>query len=199
MYLSPKKQRFVDYIQSFTSNSGRPPTFVEIMDGLGIRSLGTINWYVTELEKEGVIKRMRGPNGKRALSVLEQKLKITLPLLGIVQAGYPLDVFETDERIEVPPVYAKTGNYVLRVHGESMLGDHIMEGDHIIVKDSQTAVNGELVIAYVNNEATLKRYHPEKDHIKLRPSNPAFDIIRVQPDDDFRIGGIVLAVMRHFS
>ena len=199
MYLSPKKQRFVNYIQSFTSNSGRPPTFVEIMDGLGIRSLGTINWYVTELEKEGVIKRMRGPNGKRALSVLEQKLKITLPLLGIVQAGYPLDVFETDERIEVPPVYAKTGNYVLRVHGESMLGDHIMEGDHIIVKDSQTAVNGELVIAYVNNEATLKRYHPEKDHIKLRPSNPAFDIIRVQPDDDFRIGGIVLAVMRHFS
>lgn len=199
MYLSPKKQRFVNYIQSFTDTSGRPPTFVEIMTGLGIRSLGTINWYVTELEKEGVIRRMRGHNGKRALSVLEQNLGITLPLLGLVQAGYPLQVFDTSEHIEVPLSYARGNNYVLRVRGDSMLGDQIREGDYIIVRDTQTASRGELVIAYVNNEATLKRYYPEDNHIKLHPSNPEFEIIHVTPEDDFRIGGIVLGVMRSFT
>ena len=71
MHLSIKKKRFITYIKNFTNNTGRPPTFVEIMDGLGISSLGTINWYVTELEKEGFIKRIRGSNGKRALCILE--------------------------------------------------------------------------------------------------------------------------------
>ena len=74
-YLSPKKQNFVDFIRDFTHENNRPPTFVEIMSGLNIRSLGTINWYVNELEKEDVIRRMKGKNGKRALSVLEQNTK----------------------------------------------------------------------------------------------------------------------------
>ena len=93
-YLSPKKQRFVDFIKNFTKKHNRPPTFVEIMSGLDISSLGTINWYVNELEKGHVIRRMKGKNGKRALSVLEQHIDNQLPLLGIIAAGYPLEVFQ---------------------------------------------------------------------------------------------------------
>ena len=104
-YLSPKKQRFVDFIQYFTVNNNRPPTFVEIMSGLSISSLGTINWYVNELEQEGVLQRMRGKNGKRALSLLEQHIDNRLPLLGLIAAGHPLEVFENSEYMDVPPQY----------------------------------------------------------------------------------------------
>ena len=96
-YISPKKQRFVDFIRDFTNDNNRPPTFVEIMSGLDIRSLGTVNWYVNELEKEDVIRRMKGKNGKRALSVLEQRIQNRLPLLGLIAAGHPLDVLEDSE------------------------------------------------------------------------------------------------------
>ena len=199
MYLSPKKQNFVNYIQSFTYNNGRPPTFVEIMTGLKIKSLGTIHWYVTELEKEGVIKRTRGHQGKRALSILEQNLRITLPLLGIVQAGYPLEVFEDVEQIEVPQAYTDENNFVLKVRGDSMIDDHIQEDDYIIVKETKTANNGELVIAYINDDATLKRYYKKKNKIELHPANTNFDIIDIHPEDDFRIGGKVLSVLRKYN
>ena len=96
-YISPKKQRFVDYIRDFTHTNNRPPTFVEIMSGLNIRSLGTISWYVNELEKEDVIRRIKGKNGKRALSVLEQHIQNRLPLLGLIAAGYPMEVLENIE------------------------------------------------------------------------------------------------------
>ena len=198
MYLSPKKQKFVDYIQKFIYENGRPPTFIEIMSGLNIKSLGTIHWYVTELEKEGVIKRTRGFRGKRALSIIEKNFKITLPLLGIVQAGYPLEVFENEEQIEVPPEYIDDSNFVLKVRGDSMIEEHIQEGDFIIVQETQSVKNGELVIAYVNNEATLKRFYKKKNKVELHPANSEFEIITVTSKDNFRIGGKVLSVIRKY-
>ena len=199
MNLSPKKRNFVNYIQGFTSKNGRPPTFVEIMNGLKIKSLGTIHWYVTELEKEGVITRTRGHQGKRALSVLEQKLKITLPLLGIVQAGYPLEAIENQEYIEVPKKYINEKNFVLKVRGDSMIDENIQEGDYIIVREKKIAKNGDLVIAYVNDDATLKRYYKKENKIELHPANPSYKIIEINKTDDFRIGGKVLGVMRNYT
>ena len=198
-YLSPKKQRFVDFIQNFTHDNNRPPTFVEIMGGLSIRSLGTINWYVNELEQEGVLQRMRGKNGKRALSLLEQHINNRLPLLGLIAAGHPLEVFEDSEYMDVPPQYIKPENYVLRVNGNSMIDDQIRDGDYVIVKKTETANKGDTVVALVNNEATLKRYYMDDKGIKLHPQNSDFDIINVKPVDDFQINGIVLAVFREYS
>ena len=198
-YISPKKQRFVDFIQDFTHENNRPPTFVEIMGGLDIRSLGTINWYVNELEKEGVLQRIRGKNGKRALSILEQQIQNRLPLLGLIAAGYPLEVFEDSEYMAVPAQYIKPANYVLKVHGNSMIDDQIRDGDYVIVKKVETAHNGETVVALINNEATLKRYYMDDKGIKLHPQNSDFDIINVKPADDFQINGIVLAVFREYS
>ena len=197
--LSPKKQRFVKYISDFTNTHDRPPTFVEIMAGLNILSLGTINWYVNELEKEGVIQRMRGKNGKRALSVLEMHIDNRLPLLGLIAAGYPLEVFENTEYMDVPPQYLKPGNYVLKVNGNSMIDDQIKDGDFVIIKRVETANNGDTVVALVNNEATLKRYYKRKNGIELHPQNSDFDIIRVNSGDDFQINGIVLAVFREYD
>jgi len=198
-YISPKKQRFVNFIRDFTYDNNRPPTFVEIMGGLEIRSLGTINWYVNELEQEGILQRMRGKNGKRALSVLEQHIQNQLPMLGLIAAGYPLEVFEDSEYMDVPPQYLNPENYVLKVNGNSMIDDQIQDGDYIIVKRTETAYNGETVVALVNNEATLKRYYMDDKGIKLHPQNSDFDIINVKPVDDFQINGIVLAVFREYS
>ena len=198
-YISPKKQRFVDFIRDFTYDNNRPPTFVEIMGGLEIRSLGTINWYVNELEQEGILQRMRGKNGKRALSVLEQHIQNRLPLLGLIAAGYPLEVFEDSEYMDVPPQYLNPDNYVLKVNGNSMIEDQVRDGDYIIVKRIETAHNGETVVALVNHEATLKRYYMGDKGIELHPQNSDFDIIHVKPTDDFQINGIVLAVFREYS
>ena len=198
-YISPKKQRFVDFIRNFTDDNNRPPTFVEIMSGLSIRSLGTINWYVNELEKEGMLQRMRGKNGKRALSVLEQRIQNRLPLLGLIAAGYPLDVFEDSEYINVPPQYLKPDNYVLKVNGNSMIDDQVRDGDYVIIKKTETARNGDTVVALINHEATLKCYYIGDEGVELHPQNPDFDIIHVKPADDFQINGIVLAVFREYS
>ena len=197
-YLSPKKKRFVDFVQSFTVNYNRPPTFVEIMDGLDINSLGTINWYVKELEKVGVLKRMNGFNGKRSLSVLERHMDNTLPLLGLIAAGYPLEVFENTESVEVPSSFVHPDNYVLKVNGASMQDDGILDADLVIIKKTETANIGDTVVAYVNDEATLKEYHRTNKQIELHPKNAEFDIIKISKNDDFRIGGIVLGVMRKY-
>jgi len=198
-YISPKKQRFINFIRDFTSKNNRPPTFVEIMSGLDIRSLGTINWYVNELEKEGILERIRGKNGKRGLSILEQRIQNRLPLLGLIAAGYPLDVFENSEYINVPPQYLKSDNYVLKVNGNSMIDDQIKDGDYVIIKRTELARNGDTVVALINHEATLKRYYIDDKGVELHPQNQDFDIIHVQSTDDFKINGIVLAVFREYS
>ena len=198
-YLSPKKQHFVNFIRDFTHENSRPPTFVEIMSGLNIRSLGTVNWYVNELEKENVIQRMKGKNGKRALSVLEQHIHNKLPLLGIIAAGRPMEVFEDSEYMDVPPQYFSAENYVLKVHGNSMIDNQILNGDYIIVKKTEIAINGDTVVALVNNEATLKRYYIKNQGIELHPQNSDFDVIHVKDSDIFQINGIVLAVFREYS
>ena len=197
-YLSPKKQRFIDFVKSFTANQNRPPTFVEIMNGLDINSLGTINWYVKELEKVGVLKRMNGFNGKRSLSVLERHMDNALPLLGLIAAGYPLEVFEDSESVQVPSSFVHPDNYVLKVNGSSMQDDGILDGDLVIIQKTETATNGDTVVAYVNDEATLKEYHQTLKRIELHPKNAEFDIIIINESDDFRIGGIVLGVIRKY-
>ena len=196
--LSPKKKRFVDFIEKFVEERGYPPTFVEIANGLNISSLGTINWYVNALESDGIIERIKGKNGKRSLSVLEQHISNTLPLLGIIAAGYPLDVFENVDYIDIPASFAHPDNYALQVSGSSMIDDNIQDGDIVIIQKAETANQGETIVAYVNEEATLKRYYPTKNGIELHPKNEDFDIIHVKPEDDFRIGGIVLGVIRKY-
>ena len=196
--LSPKKEKFVEFIKEFTSISGRAPTFVEIMEGLNYSSLGTINWYIVELEKEGYIERVKGHNGKRALSILEENIDNQLPLLGVVSAGMPLEVYNHKEYIDVPPSMYKKNNYVLKVNGDSMKEDGILDGDYIIVEKNNIAKEGDNVVAIINGEATLKSYYIGSNGIELHPRNDKYGIIYVNEEDDFRIQGLLKGVFRKY-
>ena len=197
--MSPKKQKFVDYIKLFINNNDRPPTFVEIMDGLGFKSLGTVNWYVVELEKEGLIERIRGNNGKRALSLLEENISNKLPMLGLVAAGMPIEVFDNVEYVDVPSKYINNENYVLKVDGDSMKDDGIIDGDFIVVKKINIAKPGDTIVAIVNGEATLKKYYMGSKGVELHPRNDNFSIIHILPNDELRIQGQVLGVFREYN
>ena len=199
MHLSPKKQNFVNFIQGFTLKRGRPPTFVEIMKGLKFSSLGTINWYIVELEKEGLIKRVKGSNGKRALSILEKNINNKLPMLGLVAAGMPIEVFDNVEYVDVPSKYINDENYVLKVDGNSMIDDGILDGDYIVVKKSQIARAGDTVVAILNGEATLKRYYVGEKGIELHPRNSKYNTIYVSTEDQLYIQGQVLGVFREYN
>mgnify|MGYP001285527402 FL=1 len=197
--LSPKKQNFLDFIKSFISSNDRPPTFVEIMKGLKFSSLGTINWYIVELEKEGLIKRVKGSNGKRALSILEKNIDNRLPMLGLVAAGMPIEVFDNVEYVDVPSKYINDENYVLKVDGNSMIDDGILDGDYIVVKKSEIARAGDTVVAILNGEATLKRYYLGKNGVELHPRNSNYNTIYVSNEDQLYIQGQVLGVFREYN
>ena len=196
--LSPKKQKFINFIKDFTSENHRHPTFVEIMKGLNFSSLGTINWYIVELEKIGMIERVKGFNGKRALSILESKIDNRLPLLGVVSAGVPLEIFDNEEYVDVPAMYCKRNNFVLKVDGDSMIEDGILDGDYIIAKKVQVAQPGDTVIASIDGEATLKRFYIGSNGIELHPRNKKYNIIHVNEEDELRIQGKLVAVIREY-
>ena len=197
--LSPKKQKFLNFIKNFINSNDRPPTFVEIMKGLNFSSLGTINWYIVQLESEGLIKRVKGSNGKRALSILEKNIDNRLPMLGLVAAGMPIEVFENIEYVDVPSKYINNENYVLKVDGNSMIDDGILDGDYIVVKKSQIARAGDTIVAILNGEATLKRYYIGKKGVELHPRNKKYNTIHVTTEDELYIQGQVLGVFREYN
>jgi repressor LexA len=198
--LSPNKIRFLEFIEKFIEKHGYSPSTSEIRQALNIKSSGTISWYVRELEQEGYLYKTRGHSGKRALAVRRQEEESSiLPLLGIVSAGYPLEVFENLDEIEVPPRYAHSDNYALKVRGDSMIDYHIQDGDFLIIKKTNQAQQGQIVIAYVNEEATLKRFYRKESVIELHPGNKKYKIIRISPEDSFRIGGVLLYSFREYK
>jgi len=196
--LSPKKQKFINFIRSFTDNNQRPPTFIEIMKGLNFNSLGTVNWYIVELEKAGKIERVNGFNGKRALSILEERIQNQLPLLGVVSAGVPVDVFDNVEYITAPEAYCQKNNFMLKVDGDSMIDDGILNGDYIIAKKIQIAQPGDTVIASIDGETTLKRFYIGSNGIELHPRNSKYNIIHVGEEEEFVIQGKLVAVIREY-
>lgn len=195
--ISYKQQRFLDFIQRYTIANDQAPSYEEIMGKLGFSSLGTVHWYVKSLSDDGYLHRARGPNGKRALILSgEHAVPTILPLLGMIAAGEPIEALKNAESINVP--FVRPDNFVLRVKGNSMQDDHIEDGDYIIVRKTPQAESGQMVVAIINGEATLKRYYPKSRGIELHPRNPDFPIIKVQNSDNFQINGIVLYSFRSY-
>ena len=199
--LSPKLKRFLDFIQRFTLSFDQAPSYEEIMVGLGFDSLGTVNWYVKTLEEEGHLSRIKGPNGKRALTLIHKEHATTtarLPLLGLIAAGEPIEALENPEVVDVPPSLLHPDNYVLQVKGDSMIDEQIHDGDFIVARKTKTARSGQIVVALINGEATLKCYVPKTDCIELHPRNPNFPVIKVNSQDDFHINGVLLYSFRNY-
>ncbi|MEC8899748.1 MAG: transcriptional repressor LexA [Candidatus Neomarinimicrobiota bacterium] len=199
--LSPKLKRFLDFIQRFTLSFDQAPSYEEIMVGLGFDSLGTVNWYVKTLEEEGHLSRIKGPNGKRALTLIHKEHATTtarLPLLGLIAAGEPIEALENPEVVDVPPSLLHPDNYVLQVKGDSMIDEQIHDGDFIVARKTKIARSGQIVVALINGEATLKCYVPKTDCIELHPRNPNFPVIKVNSQDDFHINGVLLYSFRNY-
>ena len=198
--LSLKQQQFLDFIQHYTVEYRQAPSYQEIMNGMGFGSLGTVHWYVNALTHNGHLNRSKGPNGKRALILTndEEYMVTRLPLLGLIAAGEPIEALENAESISVPPAFVNDNNFVLKVKGDSMIGDHIDDGDYIIVRKSIEANPGQIVVALINGEATLKRYHPVNGEVELHPRNPAYPVIKVKAEDRFQINGVLLYSFREY-
>ena len=200
--LSPKLKRFLDFIQRFILIHDQSPSYEEIMASLGFGSLGTVNWYVKTLEEEGHLSRIKGPNGKRALTLSHKEHATTttarLPLLGLIAAGEPIEALENPEMVDVPPSLLHPDHYVLQVKGDSMIDEQIHDGDFIVARKAKTARSGQIVVALINGEATLKCYVPKSNGVELHPRNPDFPVIRVNSQDDFHINGVLLYSFRNY-
>ena len=200
--LSPKLKRFLDFIQRFTLIHDQSPSYEEIMASLGFESLGTVNWYVKTLEEQGYLSRIKGPNGKRALILSHKEHATTttacLPLLGLIAAGEPIEALENPEMVDIPSSLLHPDHYVLQVKGDSMIDEQIHDGDFIVARKAKTARSGQIVVALINGEATLKCYVPKSNGVELHPRNPDFPVIRVNSQDDFHINGVLLYSFRNY-
>ena len=196
--LTPKQKRFLDFVIEHTEREGYAPSQQEIAGALGFSSLRTVQNYLTRLEREGLVER--DWNARRGIRVrLPEGYGYQLPLVGIVSAGKPIEAIETRDTVAVPPTMAHEGNFVLRVEGESMVEDGILDGDYVVVRKQEYAERGQTVVAIMGNEATVKRFHRKGDRIELHPANSAMEPIIVRNDETFRIEGVVVGVIRHLK
>ena len=201
--LTKRQQEIFDFIKKYSARYGYPPTVRDIGKAVGLASSSTVHAHLANLEKYGVLRR--DPTKPRALELLGQAAKKVvpigpsgLPLVGRVAAGAPVLAEENiEEYVNVPEIAGgDAGEYVLRVHGDSMKDAGILEGDFVVVRPQDTASDGEIVVALVGEEATVKRFFKESDHIRLQPENETMDPIRVR---EVQILGRVVGVCRRVS
>ena len=198
--LTKRQKQIVDYLDDYIGEHGYAPTLEEIGAKFSLSSPATVHKHLTNLEGKGFIRRKW--NHSRALEMVPQKRKaaaVELPLLGRVAAGLPIEAIETPGTITVPEDLVRRENsYVLRVKGDSMVEDGILDGDFVVVEERPSPENGETVVALVNGEATVKRFFREKGgKIRLQPANERMAPIIVK-DKDFMSRGRVVAVVRKY-
>ena len=199
MKLTEKQKAFLAYVSQYMEEWQRAPSFEEICSHFGFNSYNTVTTYLRTLERKGYIRLPRKKNQKRAIEVISpiETRRFEFPLLGRVAAGKPIEAIEDPDVIEVPPsMVGKGEHFVLRVKGDSMRDDGILDGDYVVVRKQSTVENGETVVALVDNEATVKRYYKRRNHVELRPAHKGMKPIRVR-SGGLRIEGKVVGVMRY--
>jgi len=197
--LTKRQKEIFDFIRKYAAKTGYPPTVREIGKAVGLHSSSTVHAHLANLEKIGLLKR--DPSKPRAIELLFEKARKTvrpgyeLPLVGQVAAGEPILAEENiDEYLEIPDVIGgEDGDYILQIRGESMKNAGILEGDYVVVRPSDDADNGEIVVALIGEEATVKRIYREADHIRLQPENDEMDPILTT---EARVLGRVVGVFR---
>ena len=197
MYLTKRQKEIYQYLKEHIQTMGYAPSIMEICAEFNLSSPATVHKHLTHIEEKGLIRREQ--NLSRAIELVEETAAFPeFPLLGHIMAGKPIEVIEAREMMSLLPDPAGKDIFVLRVKGQSMIDDHIQDGDYVIVERRDRAENGETVIALLDNEsATLKRFYREQDHIRLQPANETMDPIIVK-EGDFKIQGVVIGVLRKF-
>ncbi len=207
MTLTKRQKEVLDFLVVFLNKHGYSPSFEEIGRSLKLTSLATVHKHITTLERKGFVRR--GYNQSRSIEVLqlpkrvrEQVLDrhtVELPLMGRIAAGRPLEAIEDRETVSLGDFARSDKTFVLQVKGNSMIEDHILNGDYVVIEPTQVANAGEIVVALVNNdEATLKRFYREAGgKIRLQPANAEMAPI-VVPADNVKIQGRVVGVLRKY-
>ena len=206
MDLTKRQQEIFDFIRKYSAKYGYPPTVRDIGKAVGLASSSTVHAHLSNLEKVGLLRR--DPSKPRAIELLERGVGSAvesvrgivrsegIPVLGTVAAGSPVLAEENiEDYISVPSVAGgDEGEYVLRVRGDSMKDAGILEGDMVVVHSQETARDGDVVVALLGEEATVKRFYRESDHIRLQPENAAMEPIRSK---EVRILGRVVGLLRN--
>jgi len=196
--LTKRQKEIFDFIRRYASRYGYPPTVREIGKAVGLHSSSTVHAHLANLEKVGLLRR--DPTKPRAIELLVDRAKRVmrgpgLPLVGQVAAGEPILAEENiEEYVQVPSaIGGEAGDYILQVKGDSMRDAGILEGDYVVVSEADDADNGEIVVALIEDEATVKRFYREKDRVRLQPANKAYKPIRTR---DAKVLGRVIGVYR---
>ena len=196
--LTKRQQEIFDFIKRYSAKHGYPPTVRDIGKAIGLGSPSTVHAHLANLEKRGLLRR--DPSKPRALELLRDAARKAvapsgLPVVGRVAAGAPVLAEENiEEYVEVPDIAGgDDGEYVLQVSGDSMKDVGILDGDHVVVQPRETARDGEIVVALVGDEATVKRFFKERDHVRLQPENSAMEPIITR---DAKVIGRVVGVCR---
>src|SRR5436190_14481962 len=204
MNLTPRQLDVIVAVRNFRHLHGYSPTMQELADQLGTSKV-TIFEHVNALEKKRVLRRDR--HKARSLEITaegklpDEERTSRLPLLGTIAAGSPIEAIETREEIDLETLFAsKSGVYVLKIRGDSMIEDHLCDGDYVIIERRDHAKNGEQVVALLDTgEATLKRFYKEgAGRIRLQPANSSMEP-RIIEADRCRIQGVVIGVLRSYN
>jgi repressor LexA len=205
MDLTKRQQEIFDFIRKYSAKYGYPPTVRDIGKAVGLASSSTVHAHLANLEKIGLLRR--DPSKPRAIELLDRAVGNAvdsmrsivrsegLPLLGSVAAGQPMLAEENiEDYISVPEVAGGTdGEYLLRIRGDSMKNAGIIEGDFVVVRPQETAQEGDIVVALLGEEATVKRFYREADHIRLQPENETMEPIRSK---EVKVLGRVVGLLR---
>ncbi len=199
MNLTKRQKEILDFIRSYRAEHGISPTQREIRETFKLSSFGTVQKHLKRLEEKGALarewNRSRGIAPKDEASPMGRGV----PLLGQVAAGRPIEPFPQEESIEVPAsLLGKGEHFVLRVRGESMIDDGILDGDFVVVARREKAEIGQTVIALVRGEATLKRYYMEGQRVRLQPANAAMKPLTFDARD-VTIQGVVTGLIRDYA
>lgn len=200
--ISKKQQEILDYIKNEILNRGFPPSVREICEAVQLKSTSSVHSHLETLEKNGYIRR--DPTKPRAIEIVDDNYNLTrreivnVPLVGTVAAGQPLLAVENVENYFPIPAELIPNNqtFMLKVKGESMINAGILDGDNVLIEMCNSARNGDMIVALVDDSATVKTFYKEENHIRLQPENDYMEPIIV--DGDIRILGKVIGVMRFF-
>jgi repressor LexA len=194
--LTERQREIYDFIRDKIDSRGYGPTVREIGSAFDIKSPNGVMCHLKALEKKGLIKR-EGFSARAIQLIDHHHRSAGLPLLGRVAAGTPsLAIAQDDDRLEFSELFGGPEHYALKVSGQSMIEDHIDDGDYVIIRKQETAPNGERVVAMINNEVTLKRFYQEKNQVRLEPANSRMDPILLDKTSDARIIGVLIGVVR---
>ena len=196
--LTEKQQAILNFIQGYLEEHQYPPSVREIGRQFGIYP-ATVQDHLTAIERKGFLKKKRFQS--RTISLPEGSRRGGIPIVGTVAAGVPILAQENiEDVVHFPERWATTGSFLLKVKGESMVGAHILDGDYVLVQPQQSARDGEIVVALIGDEATVKRFYKTSKGVTLKAENPKFKDIEVSNEDaagsGFRIVGTVAGVMR---